>query len=68
MSGQVKQAGKAIVEVYWVILGTRGGRYGCLLVGVTAKFIKCSYGIPYLHVLEVYFRSDSCGGLGRACR
>ena len=56
--------GKAIIEVYWALLGTRNGRYGFLLVGFTIKLIKCSYGIPCLHALEVHSRFDSCGGLG----
>ena len=59
--------GKAIIEVYWALQGTREGRYGCLPVGFTAKLIECSCGVPCLHAPEVHFRFDSCGGLGRAC-
>ena len=40
------------------------GRYGCISVGFTTKFIKCSCGIPCLHAPEVHPRSDLCGGLG----
>ena len=39
--------------------GTREGRYGFLPIGITSKFIECSCGIPCLHALEVYSRSDS---------
>ena len=38
-----------------------------LPVGVTAKLIRCSCGIPCLHAPEVHSRSNSCGGLGQAC-
>ena len=50
MSVQVRQAGKAIAEIYQALQGTRDGRYDYLSVGVTAKLIRCSYGIPYLHL------------------
>ena len=67
MSGQVRQAGKAIAEIYRTLRGTLEGRYGCLPVGFTAKIIECSCCIPCLHALEVHSRSDSCSGLGQAC-
>ena len=67
MSGQVQQAGKAIVEVYWAFLGTRDGRYDCLSVGIISKLIECSCGIPCLHAPEVHSRSNSCSGLRLAC-
>ena len=55
---------KGIAEIYQAFRGTREGRYGCLLVGVTTKLIGCSCGIPCLYALEVHSRSDSYGGLG----
>ena len=67
MSGQVRQAGKAIADVYLALQDTREGGYNCLLVGFIAKFIGCSCGVPFLHALEVHSRSNSCSGLGRAC-
>ena len=65
--GQVRQEGKAIVEIYRALRGTREGRYSCLSVGVTTKPIGCSCGIPCLYAPEIHSRSDSYGGLGRAC-
>ena len=67
MNSQVRQAGKAIAEVYQALRDTREGGYSCVSVGFTAKFIGCSCGVPCLHAPEVYSRSDSCSGLGRAC-
>ena len=49
MSGQIRQAGKAIAEVYWTLRGTREGGYNCVPIGVTARFIECSCGILCLH-------------------
>ena len=46
---QIRKVGKAIVEVYQALRGTRDGRYSCLPVGVTTKLIRCSFGIPCLH-------------------
>ena len=43
------------------------GWYGCILVGLTTKLIKCACRIPCLHAQEVHLGSDSYGGLGRAC-
>ena len=43
------QAGKAVTEVYRALRSTQEGRNSRLSVGVTAKFIECSYGIPCLH-------------------
>ena len=54
MSGQVRQEKKAIAEVYWAIRGTRDGGYGCIPVGLTAKLIECTCGIPCLHAQEVH--------------
>ena len=45
---------------------TQEGRYSCISVGFTAKFIGCPRGIPCLHALEIHSRSNSCSGLGRA--
>ena len=67
MSGQVRQVGKAIAEVYWVFRGTREGRYSCMPVGFIAKFIECTCGIPCLHTPEIHPKSDSCGRLRGAC-
>ena len=59
--------GKAIAEVYWTLRGTRECRCGCVSVSIAVEFIRCLRSIPCLHAPEVYSRSDSCGGLGRAC-
>ena len=48
MSGQVRQAGKAVTEIYRALHGTRESRYGCLPVDVTTKLIGCSCSIPCL--------------------
>ena len=56
-----------VAEVYRALQGTRAGWYSCLSVGTIAKFIECSCSIPCLHAPEIHPRSNSCGGLGRAC-
>ena len=67
MSGQVRQAGEAIAEVYHALRDTREGRHSCVLIGATTELIRCPRGVPCLRAPEVYSRSSSCGGLGRAC-
>ena len=49
------------------LTSTQGGGYGCLPVGINAKLIGCSCGVPCLHALEGHSRSNSCRGLGRTC-
>ena len=41
MSGQVRQARKAIAKVYRALRGTREGGCGCVSIGFTAEFIRC---------------------------
>ena len=64
MSGQVRQAKEAIVEVHWAFQDTREGRHCSVPVGFTAQHVRCPQGISRLHALEVHSRSSSCSGLG----
>ena len=41
-----------IVKIYWTLRGTREGRYSCVSIGITARFIECSYGIPCLYATQ----------------
>ena len=65
MSGQVRQAREAIVEVHWVLRDTRVGRHYSVPVGFTVQHVRCPRGISRLHAPEVHFRSSSCNGLRR---
>ena len=64
MSGQVRQAWEAIVEMHWTFRDTREDRHCSVPVGVTAQHDKCPRGISHLHAPEVNSRFSSCGGLG----
>ena len=58
--------GKSIAEVYWALQGTQEGWHSCLLVGATAKFIRCSCSVPYIHASEVHSSPNhvvDCGEL-----
>ena len=62
-SGQVRQAWEAIAEVHWTLRDTREGRHSCVPVSVTAQHVRCPRVVSRLHALEIYSKSNSCGGL-----
>ena len=41
MSGQIRQAREASVELYWVLRGTRDGGHSCISIDATTEFIRC---------------------------
>ena len=59
--------GETVTDVYWALRDTQDGGSGCVSISTTTKLIRCPRGFPCLHALEVYSRSNSCGGLGIAC-
>ena len=46
MSGQVRQAGEAVAEVYRALRDTREGGHSCISVDPTAELIRCPRGVP----------------------
>ena len=68
MSDQVRQARRAVAEVYQALRDTREGGYSHVLVGFATKVIRCPRSIPCFHAPEVHPTSDSSVGLGRAYR
>ena len=59
--------GKLSQRYFGALQGTRGGGYNQVFIGITARLIGCSCGIPCLHALKVNSRSESCSGLGQTC-
>ena len=53
MSGQVRQARKAIAEVYWALRGTREGRYGAYRLALRSS-LSSVHTVFHVSMLQKY--------------